>query len=212
MKPLFVYAAPIEGDAIAPRLPEALRLGVGKTEAAMSLSRRLASRSRPDVVIAFGVCGAYRPDTVQADTPTLRPLDLCLVETDSLADEGVETPGDFLSLADLGLGSTGPFVADAAWNERAASALERPPIVRGATVSACSGSDSRATAIARRSSAAIETMEGAAIARVCTVFEVPWIQVRCVSNYCGDRERGEWRLEFAATRLADSVLRLARAI
>lgn len=207
MKTLFAYAAPIEGDSVAARLPEALRLGVGKCEASVSLVRRLASAPRPDLVIGFGVCGAYR----DAATP-VGLLELCLVESDTFADEGVATPEGFRSLRDLGLGSIGPFAADGAWNERAREWLPEARLVRAATVSTCGGTDALARDLAGRSNAAIETMEGAAIALACERLGLPWIQLRCVSNYTGDRERGEWRLDGAVARLKESVLALARRL
>jgi len=85
------------------------------------------------------------------------------------------------------------------------------PVVRGATVSNCSGSDPLALAIARRSGAAVETMEGAAVLQVCAHFGVPVVQLRCVSNRTGDRARGGWDLRGAVDRLHAAVRVLASA-
>lgn len=209
MSRLYVYAASIEGDTIADHLDSCLRVGVGKTAATLALTQRLCRGERPDVVIAFGICGAYRAEHSSGSSEGLKPLDLCLVVDDLLADEGVETPTGFRSLAEMGLGAIGPFLADERWNERIQTRLEGIPIVRAATVSVCSGSDTRALTSAWRTGAAIETMEGAALATVCEHYAVPWVQIRCVSNYAGDRDRGEWQLDAAVTRLQEAVLRIA---
>jgi futalosine hydrolase len=208
MRKLYVYAAPLEGDGIAARLPEALRLGVGKTAAAISLTERLATGPRPELVVAFGVCGAFPAEHSSGVGPQLDVLSLCLVADDLFADEGVETPERFVSLPEISLGSIGPYFADESENSRVAKLLGEIPCVRAATVSTCSGTDTSSITTAWRTGAAIETMEGAAIAAVCERFSVPWIQLRCVSNRTGDRSRGAWQLEEAAARLRDAVLRI----
>ncbi|MEM7153205.1 MAG: futalosine hydrolase [Myxococcota bacterium] len=197
---LFVYAAPKEGEPFAsdPRFSE---LGVGKVAATVALTRLMLERS-PQQVVLFGVAGAHPggPEVGQA----------CLVESDWLADEGVATPGGFLSLEDLGLGRRGPFTTSltlGAWI-RAQVGGELPSVI-GATVSTCSGSDARA-ASARSAcpEALVETMEGAAVGAVCEAFGVPWAQLRVISNRTGDREAAGWDLPGALTVLHDAVGRL----
>ncbi|HLQ39225.1 MAG TPA: futalosine hydrolase, partial [Planctomycetota bacterium] len=134
--------------------------------------------------------------------------DLCFVGDDGFGDEGVATPDGFLDLAALRLGAVGPFPADADRTAIAASRLG-VPIVRGTTVSTCSGTDAQSAALAARSGAEIETMEGAAVACVCARLHVPLVQLRCVSNLTGDRARGEFELSGAAAKLQTAVRRLS---
>ena len=59
---LLVYAAPVEGREVARTFPDStVLLGTGKARAAASLAVVL-ERSRPRVVLSFGVCGAYPAD------------------------------------------------------------------------------------------------------------------------------------------------------
>ena len=113
-------------------------------------------------------------------------------------------------LAELGLGDAGPFAADPLRTAEAARRLGAP-VVRGATVSSCSGSDALASALAGRSGAQVETMEGAAVLLACRELRVPAVQLRCVSNRCGERARGGWDLKGAVGRLHAGVRALARA-
>ena len=198
---LWVHAAPLEGEAVAwgPRAHACI--GVGKTAAAIGLGRALA---KGDVtsVIAIGVAGAHRP--VPVELPALTVGERCLVGTDVLADEGVRHPDGFTDLVALGLGSIGPWPADAALLALA-NAVLGARVVPAATVSTCSGTDALALETATRSGAAIETMEGAAIAAVCAAYEVPWIQLRVVSNMTGDRDRAGWDLARALDELGRSI-------
>lgn len=192
---LLVHAAPVERRGLAESLAGAriVELGVGPARAAMNLTRALTLGPPPALVLAFGVCGVLPPFPLAVG-------DLCVVARDCLADEGVETESGFLDLQALGLAEDTSFTAHADATARAAAALGAPSLA-GATVSTGSATDARAHAIAARTGAAVETMEGAAIALVCARFAVPWVQVRAVSNRCGDRARGAWDLDRALAAL-----------
>lgn len=200
---LFAYAFPREAGPHAED-PRAVLLGVGKVAATLALTRRLLER-RPSGVVLFGVAGAHPggPEVGEA----------CLVESDWLADEGVETPKGFRSLERLGLGHRGPFVADAELGAWVRSVLgDGLATVVGATVSTCSGTDARARAArAACPQALVETMEGAAVGAVCEALGVPWAQLRVISNRTGERDRGGWDLEGALAVLHDAVGRLLAA-
>ncbi len=201
MSPLLCCAAPLEARGLD--LPVAV-LGVGKAAAAMALARRFL-RERPPVVLLFGVGGAYparhRPGAV------LGPGDLCVLGSDRFGDEGVLQPDGFRDLAQLGLGPVGPFAAEPELAARAAALLDAP-IVRGCTVSTCSGTEAASGAMAARADADVETMEGAAVALCCAEFAVPLLQVRAISNWTGDRQRGGWDLPRALQAVQAAVRRL----
>lgn len=207
---LWVYAAPVEGDGLRQVLGEAVqlrRIGTGKAAAAMGLTRVL-SETPSRQVVAFGLCGAY-PAEHGPGASALAVGDLCVVGQDVLADEGVRDERGFRDLAALGLGDCGPFEADAALTRRLAAVLEGVPVVRGATVSTCSGTDELSLALGRRTGAQVETMEGAVIGLVCRHFGARWTQLRCVSNRTGNRSASGWDLRGSIARLHDAVRRLA---
>lgn len=206
MRVLCTYAAPIEaGPLPGEGLPvEFLELGVGKTAATRTLTLRLAS-SPPDLVLLFGVGGAYRDQGLEGG-------DLCLVTEDRLADEGVATESGFLGLDELELGIIGPFEMDREHTDSIARHLGIEQRVHGATVSTCSGTQARAEDLVARSGAVIESMEGAAVAFVCERAGTPLVQLRCVSNFAGDRAQGAWDLEGSASILQAAVRRLAKGI
>lgn len=195
MSILWAWAHPKEAEGLA--LADGLQLGVGKIEATLSLTRRL-SAARPQVVINFGVAGAFGSSGLEVG-------DVCLVGEETLGDEGVRTDDGFEDLVALKLAPRARWTADPAWSRRLADALPGVPIVRGTTVSTVSGTDDLAQSYAARGAPAVETMEGAAVARVCEAFGVPWVQLRSISNRVGERSRGGWDLGLAKARLHAAV-------
>jgi len=202
----WVCADEREGASIRAELGSMVVLGVGKTAAAVSLTRHL-ERGLPDAVVVFGVCGAY-PEREGA----LEVGDTVLVGEDVFADEGVQTEATFLGLGQLGLGDEGPFMAAPELVARLNVIAEGIPVVRGATVSTCSGTNELSRVRAERSGARVETMEGAAVGWVCRTFGVPWVQLRSVSNRTGDRAKAGWDLHRALRELHRHVLLAERAL
>ena len=209
---VIVYAAALE----RPDVPQAMgfELGVGKvaaTAALYSLLLTLEQRQPVRGVLLCGIAGAY-PERHRRAPPPVSPGQVCIVGSDGLADEGVETPAGFIDFGKaaehgLRLVDTGPFPANPRMAADAAARLG-VPIVRGATVSTCSGTEARSRALLERTGADIETMEGAAVAAVCRKREVPLLHVRAISNWTGDRDRGAWNLGRAVDALREAMQRL----
>lgn len=194
-----VCAAPLEAAGLEDL--GVVVLGVGKVAFAVGLTRRLLSRP-PRGVLLFGVAGAYparhRPGA------RLGVGDLCVVSSDRLADDGAATPAGFTDLAAMGLAAIGPFAMAPTASRWLAERLHVAQ-VDGATVSTCSGTDALSAALAVRTAAAVESMEGAAAAFVCAQFGVPLVQLRAISNLTGDRERGGWDLRGAVAKVQAAV-------
>ena len=201
---LIVHAAPIEGHGLEDLGVRAV--GVGKVAAAVHCAELLRSRDDVRAVLLFGVAGAFPLDHRDSEPP-VSVGELAVVSHDQLGDEGVETPDGFLDLGAMQLSDCGPFLSDP---RLAKAAVERlsAPLVHGVTVSSCSGTDASSKRMSARCRADVESMEGAAVAFVCRQFEVPMLQLRAISNWIGDRDRGEWNLGAAIDVVQAAVRRL----
>ena len=209
MHVLCAYAAPVEAGPLprepAPDGAEFLELGVGKVTSTLTLTERLSGGTRPDLVLLFGLCGSH------ASAPgSLTVGDLCLITEDCLADEGVQTELGFRSMVELGLSTSLDCTMDPRLTTQAGSILAAVRQVKGSTVSTCSGNDVVAKALLTRSGAQVESMEGAAAGIVCQHFKTPMVQLRCVSNYTGDRGRGSWDIRSASEKVQEAVRQLLR--
>ncbi|HSU14043.1 futalosine hydrolase [Longimicrobium sp.] len=190
--------------------------GMGKTNAAQGLTALLETRTVRGV-IGFGVGGAY-------DGSGLRIGDVALASRAVYGDEGVEAPGGWMSTEGIGIplidrGGRRVFneiVLDAARVQRAADALTSAGVyVRVGpfvTVSACSGTAARGAEMAGRIDDALcEGMEGAALAHVAAIYDVPFLELRAVSNLVEDRDLSRWRLAAAAEAAQRAVRALVAA-
>jgi futalosine hydrolase len=210
---VLVHAAALEARGLQD--VRAVPLGIGKTAAAVSLHGLLRARPDTRAVLLFGVAGAF-PQRHRDTAPPVALGGVCVVGEDRFGDEGVMTPEGFqpIRLAADFTTASGGRLADPdvfpAHRRMAADAARRlgAPVVRGVTVSTCSGTDSGSQRMHRRSGADTESMEGAAVAYVCQKAELPLLQVRAISNWTGDRDRGEWNLGAAVDALAGAVRRL----
>ncbi|GIW74765.1 MAG: futalosine hydrolase [Phycisphaerales bacterium] len=214
--------AVLEGLGINEGIPESwrpmpiepgLRLlvtGVGKANAAAASAMAL-SNGPAGAVLSLGIAGIL---------PTARPPELgqVVVATRSAyADEGLALPdGGFVGCHAMGfplgdfddLGVPGdPLLLHGLGKLSDRSA----PI---ATVSTCSGTDALARAVADRTGALAEAMEGAAVGQVAVRLGVPFAEVRVMSNTTGDRAGQRWAMAQALGRLGElarGIVELARS-
>lgn len=187
---------------------DTLVTGVGKAAAACEIGMRLVQTAY-DLHVQVGCAGAY-------PSSRLAIGDVVLGTEETFADEGVETPRGFLDLKDLGLAvakvSKAVFnrvplarVPGVTWKTIAELTGRRYGVRRGrlATVSACSGTDERATRIEARWQPLAESMEGAAAALAVLKHGARLFEVRGISNRTGSRFREGWDLEAACEHAAE---------
>ena len=179
---------------------EVLVCGVGKTGAAAATAARLAQGGVRGV-ISFGVAGAY-----PGEGPAIG--DVVVATEVGVLDEGLETGDRFVPFARAGM-----TVPGAGWMTCDVTLLGAAPrgtgfrIVHGriATVSVCAGS-ARLAAGRAASGAVAESMEGAAVAHAATLFEVPFAELRGISNLCGPRDGAPFDLVTAVRNAARLLL------
>ena len=177
-----------------------LELGVGKVNAAATLAAYLEGHPQVERVLLVGIAGAY-PGT------GLEPGDLALAAEEVQADLGLATGLEPLGFAALEVGGRSyynRFPADAAWTSalQARWGLKAYPFLTRDLVSA---SREEAAELARRWGAALENMEGAAVAQTAMLFGVGWAELRAVSNEAGVRDKNKWRLAEALEALAAAL-------
>ena len=82
------------------------------------------------------------------------------------------------------------------------------PFVRGATINCISSTDLQIDAIKDKYDPVIESMEGAALHYACLMEHIPFIQLRAVSNFVGERDKTKWRMIEAITILNEKLRRI----
>jgi futalosine hydrolase len=186
--------------------------GVGPVETTLRLTRYLERRDqRIDKVLNFGVAGSYIGESLPSGNGAL--LDLCLAEQENLGDFGICFADHFEAL-DEKLGGSTVFPLDQPMLRQARKILDRHGMAyrcgNFVTVSAVSATRQRGAMLAARFQGLCENMEGAAVARVCSEFSLPLLEVRAVSNLVEDRDLGRWRMAEACAVAAEAAALLVR--
>lgn len=184
--------------------------GVGKTNSAHGITL-LLERCRPKLLLLIGCGGAYRKSG-------LVPGDLAIASEEIFGDDGVITPHGWHSMQYLRLPLLrsgrhifyNRFPADRRIVRRAKTILRafHPRVGPFITVSEVTGTDRRAAEMEKRFGGICENMEGAAAAQFCTLYGIPFLEIRGISNIVKERNKREWNLPAAARISQEAALKI----
>jgi futalosine hydrolase len=175
--------------------------GVGMLATAVSLGR-LIVEDKPDLLVQAGIAGCF---------DTTVPLGkVFAIRDESLADMGVEEEGKWKDVFDLKLekSSYHPFERRKLpnpWLDK--FNLLKLPEVSGITINTITTQKERIQQLAKKYDPVIESMEGAALHYVCREASIPFIQLRAVSNYIGERNKENWKIKEAIDNLNQVLLK-----
>ncbi len=175
--------------------------GVGMLATAVSLTR-LVMEEKPDLIIQAGIAGCF-------DT-SLALGKVVVVNEESLADMGVEEDGKWKDIFDLKLekSSYHPFERRKLPNTWLPKFnLLNLPEVPAITINEISINKERIQQLIKKYSPVIESMEGAALHYVCREMNIPFIQIRALSNYIGERNKANWKMKEAIDHLNQVLLK-----
>ena len=173
---------------------DVLVTGVGLTAATYQLTKRILAE-KPNLVLQAGVCGSLDEH--------LFPGKIVVVRNETIGDLGVMEKGSFASLFNLGFvhGNDAPWTEGKLCNHEAILRRTGLTIVDGVTINEITTNEERIIFYREKLKASIETMEGAAMHYVCLSEKVPFLQLRSVSNFVGERDKSKWALQEAIASL-----------
>lgn len=183
-----------------------LNSGLGKVNAAHSATC-LIENYPVKGVINIGVGGAYPGSGLKIG-------DVAIASKEIYGDEGVITSKGWDSLKKIGI----PLVLDGKKKYFNEFLLNNSLLIKYAqlvtksgpfiTVSSTTGTLKRAIELEERFDAICENMEGAAIAQVCTIYKIPMLEIRGISNKVGERDKRKWDLDLASEGCQKLLLKL----
>ena len=199
---LLCVATEFEGALLRERLNPSdasvaiVRTGIGPVNAAHAVTLFLATTGARAVIVC-GVGGAYPSSGLQVG-------DVVCAASECYGDLGASSPSGFLDMKALGL----PVVETPTplFNELSIQVFPAQRRVPFVTVSCCTGTDSAAREIEKRTAGAVENMEGAAVAHVAHLHGVPVGEVRGISNIVTNRDTKAWKLNEAAVVAQEAIL------
>jgi futalosine hydrolase len=182
---------------------DVLITGVGLLATTYSLAKQVGSK-KPDLILQAGIAGAF--------DKTIPLGSVKIVRHDIIGDLGVEELGAFRSVFSLQLADEDSFpfaggrlTASDHWILKSGI-----PFADGISVNEISTTKKRMDYYTLTLGAAIETMEGAACHYVGLMERIPFLQLRAVSNYAGERDKNLWELDLAITNLNTTLIHLIK--
>ncbi|MGC2063536.1 MAG: futalosine hydrolase [Thermodesulfovibrionales bacterium] len=194
--------------------------GMGKVNAAHTATLAI-NRHNPALIINFGIGGAY-------PSSGLTVGGVAIATKEIYADEGVWLEEGLQTVEAIGIPlvragrrryfSEFPLLGRQtkklisrrllnSWQQYTGLSIKTGSF---ATVSACTGTKKRAEEIEKRFGVICENMEGAAVAHICALYEIPLIEVRGISNIVEERNRASWDTAAAAEHCQEVVVELLK--
>lgn len=181
--------------------PDVLITGVGLVATTYHLTSYFRVNT-PELIIQAGIAGSFHHNI---------PLGTVLyVEEETFGDLGVTEGDEFKDVFDLGLISENDFPFSTKRLQNPYSYLMNDPHLpraKSVGISEITTRPERIEAIVEKYDPDIESMEGAAFHYVCLQEKIPFLQIRAVSNYVGERNKNKWQLGTAIQNLNEHLLR-----
>lgn len=184
---------------------EVLITGIGQAAATYLLTYNLQNK-RPDLVIQAGIAGSFTNELLLGQT--------VFIKQDAFGDLGMEEKEIFTSVFDAGFANKNnpPFTDGWLINEHPLLDNTTLQIVKAVTVNKVSDSLMQKQQLVNCFAPQIEIMEGAALHYVCLQENVPFIQIRSISNEVGERDKSKWKMKEAIENLNNELQKLINEI
>ena len=187
--------------------------GIGKVNSSHSVTLLLED-TKPDILILFGIGGAYTDAGVG---------DVVIAVSENYGEEGVMTPDGWKPMEFTGFPLLkndheyfNTFLMDRKLSQLAFKASKDIGLEVHSgnfiTVSQCSGTRKTGETIRARFNGICENMEGAAVAHICTKYNVPMIEIRGISNIIEDRDLTKWNIPIAVSNCSKAVNEVVRRL
>ena len=155
--------------------------GVGMLNTAINLTKELNNNDY-DLVINMGVAGCFSDE--------IKIGEVVEVVEDCFSEIGFENGESFSEFSE--------FDIKMKYKVEGKTSLRK---VKGLTVNTVHGNENSIHKMVERLHPDIESMEGAAVFKVCEEMKIPCIQLRSISNKVEKRNKENWNLDLAILNL-----------
>jgi futalosine hydrolase len=185
-------------------LPDVLITGIGLTATAYHLTRQLQMK-KYSLVIQAGVAGCFNKN--------LSLGSVVVVKKDAIADQSVIELKQLKTLFDLKLVPADQFPYTKTWLINPYNDLLKKTKlkqVKGISVNEITTSKQKVIFYREHFNATTESMEGAALHYACLMENVPFLQIRSMSNYIGERNKKNWNMAASIANLNTQLIQLVQ--
>lgn len=180
---------------------EILICGVGVPATIYHLTKKLLQHTF-DLVIQAGIAGTF--------SKKIKKGEVVLVERDAFADIGAEENGKFKTIFKLGFADENKFPFTNGWlvNDNIRLQATHLKVADAVTINRLSDRKKQSLQLQKNFNADIESMEGAALHYTCIQMNVPFLQIRSISNKVGERDKNKWKIKTALHNLNAELIKL----
>ena len=180
---------------------EVLICGVGIPSTVYHLTKKML-QEKYDLVIQAGIAGTF--------SKKLKKGEVVIVEQDAFGDIGVEEKGEFKTLFQLDFDDKNKFPFKNGWLVNTSEMINTTHLkkVNGVTVNKISDRKKQAKQLKEIFNADVESMEGAAFHFVCLLQNIPFLQLKSISNKVGERDKSKWNMIEAIVNLNRELIDL----
>lgn len=207
MQLLIVAATELEISPFLEKMPAAdfLITGVGCPATIYQLTKRLHQIDY-DLVIQAGIAGSF--------TNSLNLGNVVLVKQDNFADIGASEKSTFHTFFEMGLGDQDAFPYNKGWLKNNSEWIDSFFLqkVKAITVNTVTDDEAYISKQVLKFDPQIESMEGAAFHYVCLQENIPFMQLRAVSNYVGVRDKADWKMKEAIENLNAELIDIVNSL
>lgn len=177
--------------------------GVGSPATVYHLLKKITFK-KYDVVLQVGVAGSF--------DDSFNLGEVVLVNADCFADLGAIENKKFHSLFDLNLNKENAFPLENGWLINQHQFKTALKFVKGISVNCLTDEVEKISLFKEKYQADIESMEGAALHFVCLQERIPFLQIRGISNFVGERDKSKWELKLAIENSNNAALQILKSM
>ncbi|QES90409.1 futalosine hydrolase [Rhizosphaericola mali] len=177
-------------------------IGIGMLEASFHL-QKLLTINTPGLIILAGIAGTFDKKKTLGQ--------VFVIDSDQFVNAGVEENGIWKDIFDLGFADKNafpysdgvlinPYLKD--WNKT------NLPTAKAITIDEITTSSLRMDAYLSKYQPVIESMEGAALHYNALQYQIPFMQIRSISNLVGDRDKSNWDFKNSIGNLNTELLKI----
>ncbi len=180
---------------------DVLITGIGLTATTYSLTRQLHIK-RPDFVIQAGVGGCFDNTVLLGSVLAIRK--------EAIADQSVIELDKLKTMFDLKLLPQDQFPFNKGWLVNKSDILKKVKLrkVKAVSTNEITTSKQKVKFYTQTFNPVVESMEGAALHYVCLMEKIPFLQLRSVSNYIGERNKKNWNMKESIINLNKELILL----
>ncbi len=171
-------------------------------------------RKRPEIIINAGIAGVFKESNLNIG-------DIVIATKERYQHRGVENSSAYATPDNLpfdiienktffsksGIYSFNKGNIEKIFQILSQSKLAKEcTISKGAvlTVSTITSTQNTASLLYKKYSSPMEAMEGAGLAHIASLYDIPFVEIRCGSNYTGERDKEKWNISLASKRVSSA--------